>query len=343
MSSSGSPLQLALDDPRWVAFVTSAPDALPFHHPAWALLLSECYGYRAFGFALPGADGEIEAGIPVLEVTTLRRRRRWISLPFTDYCPPMCGGRTRREIVDELDAVRREDGVSELEVRAPLEPIRAPRPHFFMHTLRLEQDPGAVFAKFASSVKRNVRSAENRGITVREAALVGDVPDTFYGLQVETRRRLGIPTQPRRYYELLASRILERGLGFALLAEADGVAVAGAIFLQWNGRVTYKYGASNPEFWRLRPNNLIFWRAIERSCAAGCRTFDFGRTARDDDGLRRFKQGWGTDEEPLAYTTTAPSSNPPASVAAGLMRPVIRRSPPWVSRVLGELLYKYAA
>ena len=38
---------IALDDPRWLTFVTSNPGAGPFHHPAWAQTIAECYGLRA--------------------------------------------------------------------------------------------------------------------------------------------------------------------------------------------------------------------------------------------------------------------------------------------------------
>jgi len=76
-------------DARWAAFVESIPQANIFHHPAWANLLAECYGYRSFIIALIDENETICAGLPVLEVSSALTGRRWTSLPFTDYCQPL--------------------------------------------------------------------------------------------------------------------------------------------------------------------------------------------------------------------------------------------------------------
>lgn len=134
------------------------------------------------------------------------------------------------------------------------------------------------------------------------------------------------------------------GLGFVLIAHADGRPVAGAVFLAWNGRLTYKFGASEPESWKLFPNNLLMWSAIRWGCENECHTFDFGRTELDNAGLRRFKSGWGGSEEALVYTTIADEA--PRRAGGRLsrsLRPVLQRSPSWVVRAVGETLYRYAA
>jgi CelD/BcsL family acetyltransferase involved in cellulose biosynthesis len=116
------------------------------------------------------------------------------------------------------------------------------------------------------------------------------------------------------------------------------------LFLAWNRTLIYKYSASLPEYLKLRPNNLLLWHAMRWGCENGFHTFDFGRSDADNHGLRKFKSGWGALERPLAYTTVA--DHPVARGSGRLLHlagPVIRRSPPWVCRAAGELLYKYAA
>jgi lipid II:glycine glycyltransferase (peptidoglycan interpeptide bridge formation enzyme) len=213
-----------------------------------------------------------------------------------------------------------------------------------MHTLGLSPDQGQVFRAFKPSVQRAVLKAEREGVAVRFANDPSELVRTFYELHMATRARLGIPVQSRRYFRLFWQSLIASGLGFVLLASAGGRTVAGAVFLAWNGTITYKYGASSPEFWGLRPNNLLFWTAIKWGCMNGYRTFSFGRTDIKDEGLRKFKQGWGTLEEPLVYSTLGdvPSEAATARLAA-LLRPIMRRMPPWVCRAVGELAYKYAA
>ena len=82
---------LALDDRRWREFVESRPDSTIFHHPMWAKLLADCYGYRAMAVVLE-AGGAVTAGLPAIDVSLPVGPRRWVSLPFTDHCPPLACG-----------------------------------------------------------------------------------------------------------------------------------------------------------------------------------------------------------------------------------------------------------
>ena len=39
---------LEVNDPRWAHLAASHPNAIPFHHPAWVGLVSDCYRFRLF-------------------------------------------------------------------------------------------------------------------------------------------------------------------------------------------------------------------------------------------------------------------------------------------------------
>src|SRR4051794_20497054 len=84
-------VRLAIDDSRWVGLVEGSRVALPFHHPAWSRLIADCYGYRAFVFGVADDGGRLLAGVPVIDVSTWLLGRKWVSLPFTDFCPPVVG------------------------------------------------------------------------------------------------------------------------------------------------------------------------------------------------------------------------------------------------------------
>ena len=331
---------------RWLDFVEAAPNASFFHHPAWCSLVADCYRFRPFALAVADESGTITAGLPVNETQSPLGGPRWVSLPFTDHCPPLASSEEAlTQLTLELDRLRDRNGISRIEVRGRLEgPNAHLRSGAVTHTLGLTGDPTNVFRKFKPSTRRNVLQAQRRGLAIRRQEARKDLTEAFYRLHLKTRRRLGVPVQPRRLFELIWDRVIERGHGFLVLAYAEGVPVAGALFLAWNGTITYKYGASDADFLGLRPNNLIFWHAIEWACENGYKSFDFGRTELDNKGLRSFKDGWGAHEERLVYATLADApgadSLAPLSAAA---RPIIRRSPLWVCRLLGELLYRYAA
>jgi CelD/BcsL family acetyltransferase involved in cellulose biosynthesis len=334
------PVELGLDDPRWRSFVSSCAEAGPFHHPAWATLLARCYGFRPFALALVNAEGTIEAGIPVLEEPRPLRSPRLLSLPFTDVCLPLaCSEAARARLAADVAATGR------LELHAPLAgPGLVTRVRGVRHVLDLEPDAETLRGRFRQQTRRNVARAEREGAVVRPGETRADLVEIFYELHLRTRRRQGVPVQPRRFFELLWDDLIEPGLGTVFLAYSGPRPIAGAVFLAWNGTVTYKFGASDPAHWRLRPNNLLFWEAIRRACARGDRTLDFGRTELENHGLREFKSGWGAREEPLLYTFAgaAPRAEARRRVA-GALGATIRHSPLWVCRAVGEAAYRYAA
>lgn len=338
--------ELALSDEDWLDFVAGRPDALPYHHPAWARVVAEPYGFRAFVLAVRDPSRRIVAGVPVVEVKTPLRASRWVSLPYTDFLHPLARDEAAQAVlISELNRRRREAGIASAEVRAALEgPNVYALSQAYGHNLELEPDPEAVYRTFKrSQVQGAIEKGQREGTIVRRGSEPADLTRVFYELHIMTRRRHGVPVQPRRFFELLWERIVEHGLGFVLVAEVGGRPAAAAFFLAWNGTVIYKYSASLPEFSRSRPTNAVLWQAIKWACENGYRSFDFGRTDRDNEGLRAFKRGWGTAERPLVYSALA--DRPPSAGAhvPQTLEALIRRSPPFVSRLLGELFYRYAA
>ncbi len=336
--------RIDLTSPGWAKFVLQHPSASPFHHPGWAGLLADCYRYPAFVLALTDDTGEIIAGLPVLDVTRLLGARRWVSLPFTDYLPLLEVSQESRDFIDALVASLRPQRIA-FHMRAAISEHSDVYTHTdaVRHTLPLSPDSAAVYGRFSTMHRRNIRQAERAGLDVSMGYSLTDM-HAFYRLHLLTRKRLGVPVQPYRFFRLLVERLIGYGLGFVLTVRVGGAAVAAAVFLSWKGTLTYKYGASDSRFWQYRPNNLLFWRAIKWACENEYHTLDFGRTYSGDQGLREFKNGWGAREEPLVYAAIGPGASTRFSgrLSRGLGT-VIRHAPPWVCRAIGEIFYRYAA
>jgi CelD/BcsL family acetyltransferase involved in cellulose biosynthesis len=339
--------ELELTDPRWQAFVAGNPVATAFHHPDWVRLVADCYGFRAFAITVDDGDGGVGAGLPVVEVRHVVGRAKWVSLPFTDYCPPLVSSSPDEP---RLCAALREAAVAarvrSIEVRAPMAGTHQAGPAALRHVLDLEADPAAVYARFhPSQVQRNIKRAKREGVSVRQGDRPEDLLDVFYGLHLGTRRRQGVPIQPRRFFRLLWERVVQPGLASVLIAEANGRPVAAAVFLTWNGTLIYKFGASDERAWSLRPNHPLFWQAIQTACEQGCHSMDFGRTDAGQDGLAAFKRSWGAREEPLVYGNIGSGDHAvtPGGTMTRALGAVIRHGPPLVCRVTGELLYRYSA
>ncbi len=313
--------RLPIDSDQWRAFVQAQGRATPFHHPAWAMMIAECYRFPAFALVLreqPG--GTIIAGTPVLEVQRPFGGRRWSSLPFTDVCRPLVESSDETRFLAALDRARIEAGVRAFELDGPLGGFAAVEAgRRVAHVLALDTDPAVVESRYRSSVRRNVRTARESGLVVRVGRDEPDLTEVFYRLQVLTRRRLGLPPQPRRYFSLLWRRIVETGLGSLVLVDANGSAVAGAVFLQWNGTVIYKYGASDPDAWHLRPNNLLFAEAIADACRARRACLPLRPHGHRGRGSASFQAGVGSSRA-AAGDGRPRSGRQPVSRAATRMR-----------------------
>ncbi len=345
MCQEGQPLLLKPSDPRWMDFIRSCPEANIFHHPTWMELMHECYGYSASILAVPGTDDQLRAGLPFMEVSSLLTGRRWVSLPFSDYCNPLYRDEhSREELARQLIELQQSRALKKIEVRWRLPERRKIQQvsEFVLHTIPLDPDPAVVSKRFKRTHLQNIHQAQERGVKVE----FGDQLEhlrAFYDLQLETRKRHGVPSQPWRYFELLWRRVVKAGMGFVLLATKDNEYIAGMVYLGWGRTLIAKYAASREDRFNLRPNNLLFWEGIRWGCEHGFAVFDMGRTEVENAGLRNFKSRWGAVEEPLYYSILSSRPLQPArDRLERMLHLVIQRSPLWVCRISGELFYRYA-
>jgi Acetyltransferase (GNAT) domain len=322
-------------EPDWLALIAGSPSGEIFHHPRWLELLREQYGYEVQAWCVENGNG-IEAGIPVARVESRLTGKRMVSLPFSDVCSPALAPGASPEALEAL--------VTELTVHGALPDaeqafVRTP---FVRHVLPLAEDPAEVESGFSKSRIRGVKKARREDLVgVRRTDLAA--LDDFYALHLRTRRKLGVPTQPRRFIRRF-EELFDAGLGFVWMVLEAERPVAAAVFLTHNGTVTYKYGASDERALRKRPNNLLMSEAIRWACEAGFHSFDFGRTEVENEGLRAFKSGWGAEEIELPYTYFAEHEPKPESALRDrLMSATIRHSPTFVGRLVGEALYRHVA
>jgi len=335
-------VRLASDDPRWLDWARSQPQANCFHHPAWARLLQGSYGCPVWLAVLMGEGGDILAGVPVAEVSRPLGGRCWVSLPFSDHCQAL--GEGAEALLAALTAAGQAQRMRQLEFRWDYagSPGLAVRDEYLLHRLPIDD----VFDRFSRRIhpmhQRNVRAAQRHGVQIE---LTHDLDGlrAFYRLHLLTRRRQGVPVQPWHFFERLGRELLAQELGFVLLACYQREVLAGAVFLRWNQTLTYKFGASDPQQLGLRPNDLLFWEAVRWACEHDCRVLDLGRTDVDNPGLQDFKRRWGAEETVLRYSyLRAPGEQRLKHGMQAALAKLIRVSPLWFCRGVGELLYRYA-
>jgi CelD/BcsL family acetyltransferase involved in cellulose biosynthesis len=339
-------IKLPPRDPPWLRLIEQDQTATVFHHPAWLDLLTSCYSYHLFILAVTDSNDQICAAIPMAEVNEHLTPRRYVALPFSDYCSPLCRdgedlALLTRMFVEEQQAKH----FPRLEIRSTL-PAQAnieTQSRFVLHTVHLEADSAKVAKNASRQQMQNVRTAEKNGVQIVRGASLTEVKE-FYRLHCLSRRKHGVPVQPWNFFVLQTKLLLEQGLGFVLLAYKENTCISAGLFLHWQKTLTYKYSATDEQYLDLRPNHLVTWTAMMWGCESGFTTFDFGRADLEDEGLRSYKRRWGAYETPLSYSYIPAAPQKSAEGEGGLnkiMKDIIRRSPVWVCQMSGQLFYRY--
>jgi Acetyltransferase (GNAT) domain len=349
LSSPEQGLRFVLIDPvtdgAWDAFALAQPDAHIFHRAAWLELLHAQYGFRPLA-ACAMRNGAIVAGLPVCELRPLLRPKRWISLPFSDRCGPI--GADLAAVAGLMVWTVRQAAAAgaSLEVRDRVDPSSGMTESVghWLHQTDLEGTPEQLLGRLHADVRRRIRKGLAQGLKseIRSDALA---LEEFYRLHLLTRRKHGVPIQPRRYFELFQSLIIDRGLGHVVLTRDGDRTLSAGVFCRDQRSTLYKYGASDPTASEVPANYLMFWTSMTHALDSGCRTYDFGKTAVSHESLRFFKNKWATRESPLPYfySPSAPASNEPGFLLSHVVKPIIRHSPIAVCRLSGEALYKHFA
>jgi hypothetical protein len=292
-----------LADARWDDWLGVHPEATFFHTTAWARVLQEAYGHEPYYFAGPRRG---EAGgplLPVMEVNSPWLGRRGVSLPFTDWCPPLGSEpEAAQSVFEQALEHGRARGWRYFETRGGTGPGRGPVASvaYLGHEVDLVPGETRLFQALDPAVRRAIRKAQNSAIRVEIETSPAAMED-YYQLHCRTRRRHGLPPQPHRFFQAITRHVLAAGHGLILTARLHGRLVAGAIFFHHRDTAIYKFGASDPAFHALRPNNLLLWQAMTHYLARGCRTLHLGRTSLANPGLRRFKLSFAAREHRLEY------------------------------------------
>ncbi len=220
-------------------------------------------------------------------VVGFARQRRAVALkldPAVAEAHPACAAALRRHGLRLLESGPAFEGV---------------QPRFVMHLPLTGRDEAGVLAGMQPKTRYNIRLAERRGVVVRSGT-AADMA-AFYALLTETARRDGFLVRGPAYFDAMWETCLAAGLGWLLLAEAEGELLAGAIVFRMGDCAWYLYGASANRQRDRMPAYAVQWEAIRRALAAGCRWYDLRGVSGDLSpqaplhGLYRFKKGFGAE------------------------------------------------
>jgi hypothetical protein len=293
-----------LDD-RWDNLVARHPRASVFHQRGWLQALGLTYGYKPFVLTSTPRDKPLQDGMVLCHVSSWITGTRLVSLPFSDHCEPLLNDASEpQEFINFLRVQCDQHRWKYVEIRPSFDMQGAgyglPSSNsYWLHELDITPSLEQLFKRLhRSSLQGKIRRAGRERLSY-EVGRSEPVINDFYHLLLETRRRHGLPPQPRKWFknllECAGDNIQIR------LARKDGFPIAAVLTLRHGSWIAYKYACSDARFHNLGGMPFLIWQLIQESKASGVQRIDFGRSDLDNEGLIAFKDRLGTIRRPLTY------------------------------------------
>jgi FemAB-related protein (PEP-CTERM system-associated) len=325
---------------EWDAFATAQQGFTHFHRYRWRDVMKQVFGHECI-YLVARSEKGIEGVLPLVRVKSMLFGHYLVSMPFLNYGGPLGSDDAVRALTDEAVAVARRDRVKLLELRSRDElPIELSVSHRKITViLDLEATPEAMFRKFDSKLRSQIRRPQKEGVVVKFGR---DQVEPFFHVFARHMRDLGTPTQPVKLFRTIADTFAD-DVWFACAYFRDQPVAAGCGF-RFGGEFEMTWASALREFNRESPNMLVYWACIERAISEGLGTFNFGRCT-PGSGTHRFKMQWGGREVPLWWyglserpDATTPSPN---DGAYSWGPRVWRRLPMPVANALGPRVVRY--
>ena len=323
----------------WRSALAQLPGATFYHCESWIEALRAAYGINLEVATLHRA-GELRAAAVFARSRGLLSTRL-IALPFSDCADPLALDAEAR--VDLLRALAAANPATSIEVRG----TAGPEPWqnvdcFAQWSLDLARPFSDLKAGFGRTVRIGVKRAVRDHVRI-ECGTDRAYLARYFELQLITRRRLGVPPQPFKFFAAMHDRFARTGDIEIRFATFEGRDHAGSILLRSGDQLCYKWGA-RLEDCHPGANHLLVAAMIEAH-AARAAAIDFGRCDNRNAGLVRSKADVGCVARPLPYAffPSAPRqiSSEVLSGPAKIVSSLWKRLPLPVTRVLGAALYRY--
>lgn len=149
--------------------------------------------------------------------------------------------------------------------------------------------------------ERNIKSALNYGLTVKHSNN-SDSLNNFYKLHEQLRiRKFHKLPQPFQFFTILYEEFIASNQGFFLEAWNKDILIASWVILIHEKTLYYKLGASDLNYLRLRPNDLLLRHLMQYGHDNGFKTVDLGFSGatKSYEGLIRFKNKEGGEKAPI--------------------------------------------
>lgn len=341
VESVAAPLRVANDPPlaahEWNRFLESQPGASFYHLHEWSDLNRRALGHEPI--YLSARAGEMVRGVlPLVFVRSALFGRILCSMPFVNFGGPCARDEaTSAALVARARQLARERRADYLELRctAPLATDMQLSTRKISMSIALDRDPEALFGRFTSKHRTNIRRAIKNDLVTRSGG--AELLPVFYSVMEQSWRQLGTPLYSRDYFARILETFGERTRIFVCSRRDQPVAVAFNGY--FNGVVEGMWAGGTAEARPLQANYALYWDMIRDACERGFTRYHLGRSTADS-GAEDFKKKWNASAEQLYWYFDRPDGGPMPELNVNnpkyrLAIAAWRRLPLMVTRMVG--------
>ena len=157
-----------------------------------------------------------------------------------------------------------------------------------------------LFTLFERRTRRAIRKSYDADLGVERSTDVDDL----YRMHVAGMEAKGGRAKPRAFFDAVPEAV--PGERFDLTyATLDGKRIAGLLTFEFGGTVEYFTPAYEPEYKQTQATSRLIYDAMRDGIDGGVTRWNFGGTRPSQEGLYRFKRGWGAVDYPYHYYVSA--------------------------------------
>ena len=325
----------------WDDFVLACPTATFFHRAGWQSILQEVFRHETY-FLYAETDGHIEGVLPLAHVNSLLFGNSLVSLPFAVYGGVAASNEIAAQALErEAQSIAKRLGVAHLELRHvtarnldwPLQDLYVT----FRKEIFADEDANML------AIPRKQRAMVRKGIKNCLVSELDNGVDRFFALYADNMHRHGTPALPKRYFQALRAEF-GSDCDVLTITGPDGRALSTVFSFYFREEVLPYYAGDDEAARDSAANDFKYWELMRRSCARGCKVFDYGRS-KLGTGSYAFKKNWGFEPQPLhyeycLYKRDAIPQNNPANAKYKLLIETWRRLPIGVANWLGPFVVR---
>lgn len=282
----------------WQQFVNSSPHCCHYHQFGWKRVIERAYSHK--GYYLMAVDNEAVAGVlPLILIRSRIFGRSLTSLPFVDVAGLAAAhDHAQQALLLKAKELAEQEQLDYVELR---QQDRVPGDFYIDNrkvslTMELGRSAEELWKSLPSERRNRIRKARQENLEVDVCSSEQLVE--FYRIWTHNMRDLGSPAHSLQFFRKVFEEFPDSSIIF--LVRQQDVFIGAAIGLVFRDTLSLPWVSSLRKYFRLYPNNILYWRAMEEAVTRKLTCFDFGRSSFES-GTYQFKLRWGASAKPLFW------------------------------------------